>query len=80
MFDDEDPKEWEVRDEEPPEVLKRKWESEESAGLQRIVCPSCKKETLSGSLTCIFCGATILREYCVMRRFVSWVQRLFRQG
>jgi len=54
--DDEGPKDWEIEDEEPPESLRRKWEEEEGAEKKRIVCPSCKKETPSENLACIFCG------------------------
>ena len=80
MFEEEDPKSWEIRDEEPPEGLKRKWEREEAAGPRSVICPSCRKETPADSLTCIFCGATRLEEYCLVRSFLSWIQRLFKKG
>ena len=81
MFrDDEGPKDWEIKDEEPPEKLQQKWEKEEALGPRAVVCPSCKKETSTRNLTCIFCGATILQEYCVFRGFFSWIKRLFKKG
>jgi len=79
MFDDEEPRDWELRDEEPPESLRRKWEREEVLGPQKVMCPSCEKETSSENLTCIFCGATLLQEYCAGRCFLSWVKRLFKR-
>ncbi len=57
--DDEETRDWEMKDEEPPEQLRKKWEREEAEGFKAVVCPSCKKETPGGSLTCIFCGANL---------------------
>jgi hypothetical protein len=59
MFEEEGPKDWEVRDEEAPERLQKKWEQEEARGPRRTVCPSCKKETSTENLTCIFCGTDL---------------------
>ena len=37
MFDDDEgPKDWEIKDEEPPEKLQKKWEREEAQG---VLCP-----------------------------------------
>ncbi len=80
MFEEEDPKDWEIRDEEPPETLKRKWEREETAGPQTVTCRSCKKETSTESLACIFCGTEILPEIRPVARFLSWVKHLFKKG
>ena len=80
MTDDEGPKDWEIRDEEPPEALKRKWEEEEARGFKTVVCSSCKKETSAGNLTCIFCGATIPWDSGSASCFLSWVKRLFKKG
>ena len=35
MLEEEGPKEWEIKDEEPPEGLRRKWEREEAVVLKR---------------------------------------------
>lgn len=59
LGDDEGPKDWEIKDEEPPDRLQQKWEREESEGFKRAVCPSCKKETPAENLTCIFCGTDL---------------------
>jgi len=78
MFDDDEgPKDWEIKDEEPPEKLQKKWEREEAQG---VLCPSCKRETSAEHLTCIFCGATISQESCSFRCLLSWVKRLFGKG
>ena len=79
MFEEEAPKSWEIKDEEPPEGLKRKWEREEAAGLRQVVCPSCKKETSAESLTCIFCGAVIAPQFCPVHCFLNWIKRLFKR-
>lgn len=80
LDDDEGPKDWEVRDEEPPETLKRKWEREEAEGFKTAVCPSCKKETSTGSLTCIFCGAALSQASCPDSCLLTWLKRLFKRG
>lgn len=75
MFDNNDgPKDWEIKDEEPPETLKQKWEREEAEGSKKVVCPSCKKETPDGNLTCIFCGAKIIRSDGVWSGFLSTIR------
>ena len=80
MFDhDESPKDWEMKDEEPPEKLRKKWEKEETAIPRTVICPSCKKETSAGNLTCLFCGAEILRESCPCLCFLSWIKQLFKK-
>ncbi|MFH1800099.1 MAG: hypothetical protein ABH891_04535 [Candidatus Omnitrophota bacterium] len=82
MFEEEGPKDWEVRDEEPPERLQKKWEQEEAKGPRMTVCPSCKKETSAENLTCIFCGTDLNfnDEGCPIRCFFTWVKRLFKKG
>jgi hypothetical protein len=57
MLDDNDePHDWEIKDEEPPEHLRKKWDREEDSDARAIVCPSCKREIPGGNLTCIFCS------------------------
>lgn len=80
LNDDESPSDWEIKDEEPPEQLRKKWEHEEAAGSKTVVCSSCKKETSAENLTCIYCRATIFRESCSFHCFLNWVQRLLKKG
>lgn len=58
--DEEGPKDWEIRDEEPPAALRRKWDREEAEGPGLVVCPACDKETPVENLTCIFCSHEIV--------------------
>ena len=79
MNGDEELPDWEVKDEEPPERLQKKWEQEETGERRKVVCRSCKREISSGDLTCIFCGAEIFEENA-LDRFLSWIKRLFRKS
>ena len=78
LNDDDGPKDWEVKDEEPPEHLRKKWE-EETPSLKRVVCPACGKETSAENLSCVFCEAVIHQESCPVRCFFTWFKRLFRK-
>ena len=78
LHDDEEPHDWEIKDEEAPERLQKKWEQEEASGSRPVVCPSCKKETSSENLACVFCGSVIPRESCPFRCFFAWVKHLFK--
>lgn len=78
MFDaDEGPKDWDIKDEDPPERLQKKWEREEAPGSELVVCPSCKKETPVGNLSCIFCGSALSQGSCPVSCLFSWIKRLF---
>lgn len=83
MNEDEEPRDWEMKDEEPPEQLRRKWEREEDRGPQTVVCSSCKKETPAENLTCVFCGMKLTGNQdstsCPVKCFFTWVKRLFRK-
>jgi len=80
VFEEEEPKDWEVREEEPPERLQKKWDREETAVPRMAVCPSCKKEMPAGNLACIFCGTEIFEKISLSRCFFAWVKRLFKKG
>ncbi len=80
MFDDEEPKDWEIKDEEPPERLRKKWENEETTVSPIVVCPSCKKEVPSGNPRCIFCGAVMMQESCPLNCFWGWLKQLFKRS
>ena len=75
--DDEGSKDWEIKDEEPPARLQKKWERDEAPGAPSVVCPSCGKETSSANLACIFCGTTIPQGSCPVTCLFSWIKRLF---
>ncbi len=81
MFDDnEGPKDWELKDEEPPQRLQKKWDREETAEPKLIVCSSCKKEAPAKNLTCIFCGAALSHESGPVTYFLSRFKRLFKRS
>jgi len=81
MFDhDEGPSDWEIKDEEPPESLRKKWAREEGSASQSLVCPSCQKETPDGNLTCLFCGGMLSHRSASTGGLFSWIQRLFKRG
>ena len=74
MFDDDDePKDWEIEEEEPPEKLKRKWDWEERTERKAIPCPKCKKYVPEDSLTCLFCGAKVFRDSGFLGKFLKWL-------
>ena len=80
MLDDrEGPKDWEIKDEDPPEGLRRKWDREEVAGSKTVICSSCKKETPAENLACVFCETPIFEGSCPFRCFFSWIRQLFRR-
>lgn len=80
LDDDEGPSEWEIKDEEPPPRLQKKWEQEEASGAGTVICPSCKKETPAGNLTCIFCGAALTQDSCPVSCLWSWIKRFFKKN
>jgi len=42
---EEEPKDWEIKDEKPPDKLVKKWEAEDSLA-ETVACASCKKKSL----------------------------------
>ncbi|HNX69316.1 MAG TPA: hypothetical protein PLL75_04535 [Candidatus Omnitrophota bacterium] len=75
---DEEPKEWEVGEEVPPEKLRKKWEAEDRE-TGSWVCASCKRETPRNSGTCIFCGE-VLREGFSWGRLFSRLKRFLKRS
>ncbi|HOG24207.1 MAG: hypothetical protein BWY44_01082 [Candidatus Omnitrophica bacterium ADurb.Bin292] len=63
MFqEDDEPKEWEMKEEEPPRVLKEKWARDEILGPETVMCPSCKKRVSADNMYCLYCGARVLQK------------------
>ena len=48
--------EWEQKDEEIPESLKKKWDSEEAGGIRAGVCKDCGWVYTKDDLLCRHCG------------------------
>ncbi|MBN1493305.1 MAG: zinc ribbon domain-containing protein [Candidatus Omnitrophica bacterium] len=61
IMPDEEIPEWEIKDEEPHESLKRKWAEEERVEKQMVPCPQCGKLITSDAFNCIYCGATVFK-------------------
>lgn len=74
---DEGPNDWEVKDEEPPEFLQRKWDREAAEGPRSVVCPGCHKESSSENLTCLFCGTTLPPTRDRGAGFLAWIKKIF---
>lgn len=84
MFqDDEAPKDWEVKDEEPPKSLQERWTKEDKEGPNVVTCPSCRQSVPPESLYCLFCGEQIYRpappEVGFLRRWFEWFKRLLKK-
>ena len=80
MNDDEGARDWEMKDEEPPERLQKKWEREEASDPGTVICPACRKEAPKGNWACIFCGHRLPQECCPLTCLLTWVKRLFKKG
>ena len=79
MFDEdeEEPKDWEIEEENPPERLQRKWDQEEMEGRRVVTCSRCQKLVPADSLTCIFCGAGVFRDSGLLGKMVKWFKQFF---
>ena len=80
MFDDEEElKDWETKEEDPPEQLKRKWIVESLRPKPPVICPACKQPVSADALTCLFCGAQIFEgKSGFLIHFLAWIKRFFR--
>lgn len=72
MNDEDEPKDWEIDEEEPPEKLKRKWDQEERVEHRAIPCPKCAKLVPEDSLACLFCGAQVFRDSGFLGKILRW--------
>ncbi len=78
LMDDDDESDFaEVPEEEQPEKLRRKWESEdfqdEFEGRQTVPCSHCGKWIERRSLTCLYCGEKVFYETGALGRIVGWL-------
>ena len=78
MFDDEEePKDWEIEDEEPPEKLRRKWIEDGLSSRETVDCPACRKKLPRESLTCLFCGAPVYQDSGILGKILKWIKKVF---
>ena len=79
MFEDDDePKEWEIKDEIPPKELEDKWFKESLSFRETVTCPSCAKELLLETLTCLFCGAKVFYDSGLLGKLMKWMQTILK--
>lgn len=71
---EDDPKDWETRDEVPPERLQKKWDREEFSELPAVVCFSCKKRVPADSFRCIYCGAGVFKDSGLLGKILKWIR------
>ena len=75
--DEEEPKDWEIKEEVPSDKLKYKWAQEDWEGAPPVICPSCKKSVKADILNCIYCGGPIPQSGFLMK-FLSFLKRMFK--
>ena len=75
---DEDPKEWEIQDEQAPESLQWKWFEESLSSRETIDCPACQKQTPKENLNCVYCAAPVFQDSGLLGRMLYWFKGLFK--
>ncbi len=79
MFENDDElKDWEVKDEVPPKRLEDKWFKESLSFKETVACPSCKKELPRESMTCVFCGADVFYDSGLLGNILKWFKNIFK--
>ena len=77
--DEEEPKEWEIREEVPSEKLRHKWAQEDWEGAPPVVCPACQKTLQASVLTCLFCGAEVPHgKSGFLMKILAWLKGIFK--
>ncbi|MBI3316965.1 MAG: hypothetical protein HYZ85_03035 [Candidatus Omnitrophica bacterium] len=78
-FSDDEPKDWEIEAEKPPEKLRHKWAQGDWEGQQPVVCSACRQTAPPDALSCIFCGAELHEgKSGTLIAFLSWIKKIFR--
>lgn len=72
----ENPKDWELNEEIPPERMRRKWEEEEIEGFSPVLCFHCERAVRTDSLLCPFCGETLSQRKRRPSRLNTLVRRI----
>jgi len=75
MFEDEEPKDWEIEDEEPPERLREKWAKDEILGPGTLTCRRCGQSVPRKNLLCLYCGSRVSEN----AGFLSWLLSFFKK-
>ncbi len=77
IHDEEDPKDWEGRDEVPPEKLQKKWDRDEYEEKPAVECPSCKKRVPADSFKCLYYGSQVFQDSGLLGKILKWIRSLF---
>ena len=79
--DDDELKDWEIKDEVPSEKLRHKWAQEDWEGAPNVTCPVCKKSQKADVLNCIFCGAEVPqgKSGFLMKFFALLIRCIFKK-
>jgi len=81
---DEAPKDWEIKDEEPPRRLQERWAKKEIFGQDPVICVSCKRPVPAESLSCLYCGEHVSPASFtgpgILKRLVLWLGDFISKG
>ncbi|OGW82007.1 MAG: hypothetical protein A3G33_04475 [Omnitrophica bacterium RIFCSPLOWO2_12_FULL_44_17] len=73
-IENEEPKDWEVRDEEVPDKLEKKWTTDENQARQSTFCPKCKQILPGNTYRCHSCGAQIDYDSGLLGKILKWLK------
>jgi len=71
---DEEPKDWEIEDEEPAPKLRKKWDEEEEKELKASQCPQCDKVLRGDAFQCMYCGAQVFQDSGLLGKIMKWLK------
>jgi hypothetical protein len=74
MRDDDEPKDWEINDEQPSEHLRRKWEQEELEELKAAHCSKCKQPLPGDAFRCFYCGEQVFHDSGLLGKIIKWLK------
>ena len=72
IFDEDEPKEWEIEDEEPSESLKKKWDEQDQKELKAVHCSECNKPLPGDAFRCLYCGAQVFHDSGLLGKILKW--------
>jgi hypothetical protein len=73
-MENDEPKDWEIEDEEPPDRLKRKWDREEAKELKAVTCPNCHQPLPGDAFKCCYCGSQVFKDSGLLGKILKWLR------
>jgi hypothetical protein len=73
-WNEDDPKDWELNEETPPDKLQKKWEHDDYEERPAVVCPSCKKRVPADSFRCLYCSTRVFHDSGLLGRILKWIK------